>query len=516
MAAALIQYRTCEEIAVALKTDYATLALDRRDLPPRHRSFQAVFDYSWQLLSPEEAQTLMQCSVFRGGFTETAVQAIALAPPAHLFALNSKSFLRQTETERYVMHELVRQFAAEKLDGEGETAVRNRHCAYFTKYIDQHWEEFDNDPYLLQTIKVDMDNIRAAWNWGMAMGNFFAIQHSVMGLSLLFRLIGLFEEARTTFAYAIQHLRTQKQEPHVDYLLALFLVEQSYFRERSAQLDDAFALAEEAVALGEKLEDKFIIAQANLRLAAIAYNQGRMQDSRRFCEVGLGIAQQEKLRRVEVIGLAGMGLTLAQIGEMDLALEYHLRSVKVAHNRRYRRFEALLTTNLGTLYRTLGQSDKALPCYQNAVTLTREIGDADYEGIALTNQGLTYYMVGHFSQAQSSLEESLHIFTEIGNQLFQAMVTIYLAMVLLPQGKLDLALQLGRRGHALALQTGSDHIKIRACLIMGQILNTIKDHDESLEYLVEALTYVEQDDVPKQIMIQALTANTPRLPWAPG
>ncbi|HRW10126.1 MAG TPA: hypothetical protein P5121_33715 [Caldilineaceae bacterium] len=60
---------SCREIAAEIEKSLAFLTTAQRDLPPRHRSMQAVFDHSWRLLSAEEQQVFARCSVFRGGFT---------------------------------------------------------------------------------------------------------------------------------------------------------------------------------------------------------------------------------------------------------------------------------------------------------------------------------------------------------------------------------------------------------------------------------------------------------------
>ena len=77
-----------------------------------------MFESSWELLTAVEQQLFASLSVFRGGFSLAAAAAIANGHKGQLEQLLDKSLLQRDE-ERYELHELLRQFAAEKL---GEVA----------------------------------------------------------------------------------------------------------------------------------------------------------------------------------------------------------------------------------------------------------------------------------------------------------------------------------------------------------------------------------------------------------
>lgn len=83
------------EIAVEIEEGIDFLSVCARDVPERHRSMRAVFDHSWQLLSSHEQQALRRLSVFCGGFTRQAAEAVAGASLASLSALIGKSLLRR-------------------------------------------------------------------------------------------------------------------------------------------------------------------------------------------------------------------------------------------------------------------------------------------------------------------------------------------------------------------------------------------------------------------------------------
>jgi hypothetical protein len=112
------------------------------DLPPRQRSIEAVFACSWQMMSADEQRVLARLSVFRGGFTREAAEQVAGANLNTLLSLADKSMLRrEADGGRFVMHELVRQFAAQQRqalapgaigDGDGPSLA---HCRYYARLM---------------------------------------------------------------------------------------------------------------------------------------------------------------------------------------------------------------------------------------------------------------------------------------------------------------------------------------------------------------------------------------------
>ena len=77
LAAAWVRVLSCSEIAEEIEESLGLLATTQRDLSPRHRSMQAVFDHSWELLSPEEKTVFAALSTFRGSFTQEAAASVA-------------------------------------------------------------------------------------------------------------------------------------------------------------------------------------------------------------------------------------------------------------------------------------------------------------------------------------------------------------------------------------------------------------------------------------------------------
>lgn len=126
LAAAWLKTLTCEDVAREIRHNIDFLATTQRDIEERHRSIEAVFEYAWNLLTPEEQSVFRRLSVFRGGFGLAAAQQVAGASAHTLSNLVSKSLLQQNSARLYEIHALLRQYAERKLESLDESLMTMR------------------------------------------------------------------------------------------------------------------------------------------------------------------------------------------------------------------------------------------------------------------------------------------------------------------------------------------------------------------------------------------------------
>lgn len=167
LAAAWLKMLTPAEIATEIENSLDFLATELRDIPTRQRSIRAVFDYSWNMLTEAERSTFMNLAVFRGGFTREAAQTVAGASLRTLMALVNKSLLRRDNVSgRYEIHELLRQYAEQRLHDAGAAAsISQQHGEYYLQFLQQRDPDLKSGRQLtaLQEIDADFQNIRLAW-----------------------------------------------------------------------------------------------------------------------------------------------------------------------------------------------------------------------------------------------------------------------------------------------------------------------------------------------------------------
>lgn len=173
LAAARVDIFKVEEILKQLNRSFDLLVSNTRSVLPRHQTMRTSIDWGWNLLTEAEMVFMRRLSIFIGGWTLHAAQAMDVGNCQELnSALGKKSFVvvhLQAEHEtRYGFHEVVRAYAQEKLvqAGEEET-IRDRHLEYFlelSRQFEPALHGVDQD-WWLERLFVERDNIRSALEW---------------------------------------------------------------------------------------------------------------------------------------------------------------------------------------------------------------------------------------------------------------------------------------------------------------------------------------------------------------
>ncbi len=194
MAAAWVEMLSPAEIAAEIERGLDLLETNLQDVPARQHSLRSVFDHSWHLLTGRERDLFQNLSVFNGGLTVEAAREVTGASLQDLRALLGKSFLERGAHGRYEVHELLRSYAREKLDGDSAlaTGVRDRHSAYFC-----HWLRFKEEEIkgikqrvAITAIKRDIGNALAACLWAADNGRVERLYQALNALGLFFWLYG--------------------------------------------------------------------------------------------------------------------------------------------------------------------------------------------------------------------------------------------------------------------------------------------------------------------------------------
>jgi predicted ATPase len=136
-----------------------------RDADPRQQTLRATIEWSYDLLSTEEQELFAHLSVFRGGCTLEAAEAVCDADLDALQSLVDKSLVRFTE-ERFWMLETIREFAAELLEREGEVdTMRGRHARYLCSSLAEPGL-LGRAEWMLR-LESERENLRSAVAWAL-------------------------------------------------------------------------------------------------------------------------------------------------------------------------------------------------------------------------------------------------------------------------------------------------------------------------------------------------------------
>jgi DNA-binding SARP family transcriptional activator/predicted ATPase len=210
------------EIAERIASNLDFLVHTHRDVPARHRNLRAVYEQAWGLLSREERASLCRLAVFHGGFTIEAAERTTDSSPAVLASLAKRCLVRRVDSERYQVHELLRQFSSENLrvgSGDFESAV-GRHAMYFIEFVEDSFERLKGPDQLatLRRLQRDLPNIRAAWLHAAKAGRAELLRRAAHGLFFYFDMRAHFEEGARVFHDAIRHF-DGASDPVVDGFL---------------------------------------------------------------------------------------------------------------------------------------------------------------------------------------------------------------------------------------------------------------------------------------------------------
>jgi len=175
LAAARLRGMTPEEIAARLGARFRLLTGGDRAALPRHRTLRAVVDWSWDLLDEPERALLSLLSVFAGGATLDAVEAVCAGDPLDaLTSLVDRSLVVHGADGRYRLLETIREYGAERLTGDPAAAhaVHLAHAAYYLARAE------DDEPRMrtgeqigaLERTTVEYDNLIGALRWATRAG----------------------------------------------------------------------------------------------------------------------------------------------------------------------------------------------------------------------------------------------------------------------------------------------------------------------------------------------------------
>jgi predicted ATPase/class 3 adenylate cyclase len=184
LAAARIKVLSPQKMLGRLGNRLKLLTGGARDLPERQRTLRSTIEWSYGLLGEGEKVLFARLSVFAGGRTMEAIEAICDAegdlPVDVLDGLSSlvdKSLLKQEEgaggEPRFVMLETIHEFAREKLqESEESEDIRRLHAEYFLALAEEAEPAVEGaqQPVWLERLEEEHDNMRRALSWSLGQG----------------------------------------------------------------------------------------------------------------------------------------------------------------------------------------------------------------------------------------------------------------------------------------------------------------------------------------------------------
>ncbi len=440
LAAAWANTLSLAEIVTEITRSIDFLSTTMGNVPPRLRSIRAVFDATWSRLSNDERRVFTKMAVFHGGCTREAARVVAGANITILTGLVSKALLKfRIEVQRYDIHELVGQYAEEKLalDGEVEAALV-RHQDYFGSYA-QQWADALKTPAQLEALdKLDADyeNIREAFERAIRMEEAATIE-PFAALWYYFEIRGRYIEGFKLFETAISALNG-----HESVALAILLAGYGLFLERYYRFEQALSYAERSISilkhLGEESELPFsmmVLGDAhggikNKEQAAVTYAEA------------MEIARQHKDEWAICILTFLHGASLTDRKQVDQGESLIAQATLLAKNMGNVWGVSFGLGWLGDIAFQRRDYDAARSLYDEALAQARQV--RHISNISATTCGLRDIAFANqdFIAAQHLTEDVLKIQQNISNDAGIYDMTIDLARIFLVTKQMDKARQM--------------------------------------------------------------------------
>jgi predicted ATPase len=355
-----------------------------RDLPERQQTLRGAIDWSHGLLNEDEQRLFRRLSVFAGGCTLEAAEAVCNAKgDLGLDALEAmasmvdKSLLQQVEKAaaepRFVMLETIREYAREQLASSGDEALTRRaHAAYCLVLAEEEAPRGGQETGWLDRFDTEHDNFRAALDgltqngeaqWGLRLG------------AALFR----FWEMR-------------------EYL--------TEGRERLAKL-----LRLPGAALRNKVR-----ARALFAATVLAIEQGDTAAARTLCQESLEINRESGDREGSAVCLNALAVNARDRGDLAEARSLFEESLALWRDLGDRVAVARCVSNLANIAKAQRDYARARSLHEETLAIFRELKDPTGVAWALNHQGDAASEQGDAGGARALYERSLAIFRDIGDQ----------------------------------------------------------------------------------------------------
>lgn len=482
VAVSMLDQQTPAAVLAAIQRNYRSLATPWLDVPLRQRSAEAVFLTTWRLLTATEAQTLARCAVFRGGFMLAAAQTVAGATPAILDALVQKSLLRSTDANRYVMHDLVRQFAEEQLALDAVAhATHTAHAAYFIALLTT-WQPDDATEQRFRTaVAYDWANVQAAWSWAVETGQVALLQQGVAGLAEYCEIAGLYLAADRAFGAAVTRVRALLDatpattagaaidKASIQTLLAHLLWRRSHFLIAAlGQLAEGEQVAEELLAWGEQLGDATLTAWGYYELNVAALFQGEYRRQEELVRQALSLAQQQGDRRAQANYLQFLAISLKMQQAFAAAAAAFEEALTLAQAVGSGRLTLMIRSNLGSFHWDAGNFTKAQAYLQQALTQAQARTQKDTATFVTACLGALAQTLGDYANAHTYCAAAHQGYVELGDKVMEAELLNLLGALCIEMGEWAAAEDYSRR--ALASSVAQTYAVQRgALLIQGQL-----------------------------------------------
>jgi predicted ATPase/class 3 adenylate cyclase len=489
LAAAWVKALPVEKLNERLGDMFRLLTGGSRTALPRQQTLRALIDWSYDLLSEPERALLRRLSVFAGGWTLEAAEAVCggvaagCSSPAVsggkptgtdtrqptadslddvlglLTRLVGKSLVGYEEQEgeaRYRLLETVRQYARDRLleSGEGET-VRARHRDFFLALAEiaepllSTLGDMDPGPWLKQ-LEREHDNLRAALEWSAASEASEPMFRLAGALSPFWGWQENFEEGRRWLGRAMEK---RHGAPASTWVKALHGDADMAYGQ--GDWVGARGLYQESLAIYRELGNHRCAGEVIIRLGYLALNRDGLAPAASLFEESLALGREVEDGPIVARSLFSLGHVAFNQGELAAARSRYEESLAIYRQLGHQRGIAMSLRFLGSAAFSQGDGAVAHSLYEEGLVIQGELGDKRGFAVLLVALGGVAAAEGDYPVARSHFDASLAIWRELGSKQGIAIGLRPLGDLAHQQGNYEAAISLFREAEAIYRELGA-------------------------------------------------------------
>ena len=554
LAAARVRVMPPRQLLARMNDRFRLLASTggRRD---RQATLRATFDWSWELLREVEKSALAQLSVFEGGFTLAAAEAVldlgeaADAPWAVdvVQSLVDKSFVRTMAGGRFGLLGTVQEYAAEQLRTPGRFAgsgpdalgaAQSRHGEHFARLpesaaIAERCADLDNlivacrRAVMRDDVATAAGALENAWAALRLRGPFRVGVELAQRVCAMDALAGSQRAQALCIAGVALDVAGDPGAAHDHLMAALSAARQvadarcearvlgklATLTRNQGRLEEGCAQVVAALALIEGGGDPGLQCDLHNALGSLRLEMGQVDAARIEYETVLRIAREIGDRRWEGGALGNLANLHAEVGRMDEARRDYEAGIAVAREVGDRQWEANMLCNLGFLLLTRGRPQDARLNLEVALQVARQMGHTRLECIALCNLGIALGELDQPGPAREAYEAALEVARRIGERRCEGQFLTYLGLLDARQGMQAQAQLAFDHGETLLRQV-ADRIslgvllcaRVEASVLAGQAAQARSTLDEARSIANEAQVGPESELGLALARVEALLA----------
>ena len=480
LAAARADMLSLTQIATRLDDRFGLLSRGPRTAQPRQQTLAGAIDWSYGLLSDLERAVFCRLSIFAGGFSLEAAEAVTTGPgldPGDILDLvtnlAAKSLVvvtGQGDSQRYRLLETIRAYAADKVIGTGEQAeLRGRHLAWFLDLAELTEPQLAGPGRgrLMRSLEADQENFRRALDHSVETGAVDRGLRLATALAPFWTSHGNWKEACGYFEELLQ--QASGDVPHLGQALvaagSMFLLRGDY--------DRSEALLEGAHTWARAAGNVDILAQSLSGLGYIAFRRSRQDEAEAMWTEALDASRKAGDSRVAATVLRSLAISAGARGNQQRCAELLEEGLAVASKGRDEQTRRLLLSSAAEMNLWMGRYALARDQYAEALQLAGEIGDQSGRASLLADLGWIGFLSGEYDEARTCAAEAVSAAAATDNKRVWAGALRLMGELSACQGAYGEAHQLLDRSLGLARQLAAPAeiagvLCTQACLALDQ------------------------------------------------